>query len=339
MDEQPRTTRPFPLRAAFFGAAAVGCLIAIGVVVFFHSLYSNAEGASRFTLSEIPFNGARAYDYLKQICAIGPRRSGSPGMLAEQKLLEEHFRKLGAQIEWQRFHAPDPRNGSPVPMANLIVHWHPQSKERVLLCTHYDTLPLPMMDRLHPQGKFIGANDCASGVALLMQLGNEMANLKTVYGVDFAFLDGEEYIFTKDDPYFWGSRYFAEDYAKHPPAFRYRWGVLLDMVGQRDLQLYQERNSTSWADSRPLVEQIWATAHRLGVTEFVAKKKDEVLDDHVQLHDAGGIPACDIIDFDYKPWHTEGDTPDKCSALSLAKVGWVLCEWLTTAGSAGEGSK
>jgi hypothetical protein len=215
-------------------------------------------------------------------------------------------------------------------MANLIARWHPDRKERILLCAHYDTLPLPMLDPVNPRGTFVGANDGASGVALLMELAHEITDLRTPYGIDFVLFDGEEFIFRHTDRYFLGSEYFARQYAGEPPGFRYRWGVLLDMIGDADLQIYQERNSMWWRDVRPLVEEIWATAGRLGVREFIPKKKYAIQDDHVPLHDIGGIPICDVIDFDYPPWHTQADTPEQCSALSRAKVGWVIREWLAS---------
>ena len=150
--------------------------------------------------------------------------------------------------------------------------------------------------------------------------------------VDFVFFDGEEFIFQeKRDPYFIGAEYFATDYAKNPPAYHYRAGVLLDMVGDGDLQIYPDRYSMSWVDTEPLVKQIWDTARRLGVREFVSNKRYDVLDDHLKLHDIAHIPICDIIDFKYPAWHTQNDTPEQCSALSLAKVGWVLAEWLKLA--------
>ncbi|HEV3137956.1 MAG TPA: M28 family peptidase, partial [Pirellulales bacterium] len=116
-----------------------------------------------------------------------------------------------------------------------------------------------------------------------------------------------------------------------PGAPRYRAGVLLDMIADADLQIYPDRHSISWDDTRPIVEAIFETAARLGVREFVASKRYDVLDDHIKLHDIGKIACCDIIDFKYPQWHTEDDTPANCSALSLAKVGWVLQEWLKQA--------
>jgi len=287
-----------------------------------------AAASSRLRLEEIPFDGARAYEYLKQLCAIGRRPSGSAGMAAQRKLLAGHFGKLGGRVEWQRFRGRHPQNGSWVPMANLIVHWHPESTKRILLCAHYDTLPYPMLDPVNPRGTFVGANDGGSGVAVLMELAHEIPKLKLNYGVDFVFFDAEEFIFRQSDRFFLGSEYFARQYAAKPPAYRYRWGVLLDMIGDADLQIYQERYSLYWRDTRPLVEDIWATARRLGVREFIPRKGQAIRDDHLPLHNTGKISCIDVIDFDYPPWHTQGDTVDKCSPLSLAKVGWVIREWL-----------
>jgi glutaminyl-peptide cyclotransferase len=289
------------------------------------------QAVSTLRLQDIPFDGAQAYKYLKQLCAIGPRRSGSEAMKIQQKMLIDHFQKCGAKVGLQRFQIRHPQDGSWVPMTNILVCWNPDATARILLCAHYDTLPFPMYDMLNPQGTFIGANDNASGVAILMQLAHDMKDLKTNLGVDFLLLDGEEFIFDRNDRFFLGSEYFAREYAKGKP--RYRWGVLLDMVGDANLRILQDRSGLQWKDTRPLVRDIWATAARLGVREFVARPMREVdfLDDHIMLHDLGGIPCIDIIDFDYPPWHTEADTPDKCSPLSLAKVGWVIEEWLKTA--------
>ena len=171
-------------------------------------------------------------------------------------------------------------------------------RERIMLCGHYDTLPFPLHDPVDRRGRFVGANDNGSGVAILMELGNELARHPPKVGVDFVFFDGEEFIFKDDGKYFLGSEHFADDYAKHPPAFRYRYAVLLDMVGGAELRLPEEPNSVTWDDSRPLVKEIWATAARLGVQEFVPRPSlYAVRDDHLALHDVAKIPACDLIAF------------------------------------------
>jgi hypothetical protein len=340
MKETSQPPRRLSGQKAFLFAATAVSALAVGAIVLWpgHGPDNNAAGAdSALTLQDIPFNGARAYEYLKQLCAIGPRPSGSPGMAAQQKLLAEHFKKYGGQVEFQRFRIPDTKPGSTatVPIANLIVRWHPESKKRILLAAHYDTLPFPLEDPQDPRGKFLGANDNASGVAILMELAHEIAKLELNYGVDFVFLDAEEYMYVPNGRFFVGSEYFARQYAAGKLPYRYHWGVLLDMVGDKDLQIYQEGHGLIWKDTRPLVQSIWATAQRLGVREFIAKGKYTVDDDHLMLHDLGGIPCIDIIDYDYGPghryWHTLADAPEQCSALSLAKVGWVLREWLKNA--------
>jgi hypothetical protein len=314
--------------------AVSGLVLAALAIVFFGGKLWASD--SQLKLEKIPFNGTRAYGYLKQLCDFGPRRSGSEAMAKQQKFLEEHFKKLGVKVEYQRFKAPYPVDGPDeemigrdVEMANMIVRFNPENRERIMLCGHYDTLPFPLMDPVDRRGRFVGANDNGSGVAILMELGKELAEHPPKVGVDFVFFDGEEFIFDPDGKYFFGSEHFADDYVKHQPAFKYRYAVLLDMVGSTELQLPEEPNSVNWDDSQPLVQQIWATAARLGVREFVPwPGKLAVRDDHLALHDVAKIPSCDLIDFSYKYWHTQGDVPEHCSALSLAKVGWVLQEWL-----------
>ena len=107
---------------------------------------STAAVASSLTLDQIPFDGQRCYDLLRRICELGPRYSGSPGMQQQQQLLQAHFEKLGGKVEFQRFQVRHPLDGSPVDMANLLVHWHPDRAERILLCAHYDTRPFPDRD-------------------------------------------------------------------------------------------------------------------------------------------------------------------------------------------------
>ena len=100
------------------------------------------------------------------------------------------------------------------------------------------------------------------------------------------------------------------------------------MVGDANLKIYQEKTCTAWRDTRPLVKEIWATAAKLGVKEFIPSVGYKVGDDHLPLRNTAKIPTCDIIDFDYLPWHTSNDTPQHCSGSSLAKVGWVIYQWL-----------
>jgi hypothetical protein len=292
----------------------------------------DSEAPARPRQPTNPLDGSRAYGYLQRICELGPRPSGSDAMHKQQQLLKDHFEKLGGLVTFQRFLAPNPLGGEKVPMANLVVQWHPARKERILLAAHYDTRPLPDQDpdpRQRREGVFIGANDGASGVAILMELAHLMPELGGDVGVDFVLFDGEELVYADNrDPYFLGSTWFARQYVRQPPDYKYRWGVLLDMVADAKLEVYQEQHSVTWRDTRPLVKEIWATAGRLGVDEFIPRAKYYIRDDHLPLRNIGKIPTCDIIDYDYPYWHTTMDTPQRCAPSSLAKVGWVVYEWL-----------
>lgn len=276
--------------------------------------------------ADISFDSARAYGYLIDICKIGGRVSGSEGMTQQQQLLIAHFQKLGAEMKAQRFDVAHPVSGTPVRMTNLVVSFDPTAKERVLICCHYDTRPYPDRDLLQPKGVFVGANDGASGVALLMELGNQMNTIQPRYGVDFIFFDGEELVFNEGDKYFLGSEYFAKWYAEAKPGYTYVAGVLVDMIADRSLQLYMEKNSVKKAPT--VTHSVWSVAKRLRVKEFIGREKYEVRDDHLALNDIAKIPTCDIIDFDYRYWHTTRDTPMQCSAASLGKVGKVLLHWM-----------
>jgi glutaminyl-peptide cyclotransferase len=279
------------------------------------------------------FSGTRAMEYLEAICELGPRPSGSKGMEKQRELLIRHFQKAGATVFRQAFQSRDGRNGDWVRMENLIVSWHPERNDRVLLGAHYDTRPYPDRDRRDPRGIFLGANDGASGVAVLMELADSVAELKGSVGVDFVLFDAEEYVFEeRRDSYCLGSLFFARQYASSRKAgtisYAYRCGVILDMVGDRNLTIWQEQQSVDWHDTRPVVESIWATAKELQIQEFVPRPKYLINDDHVPLRMTGGIPTCDIIDFDYPHWHTTQDIPENCSAHSLGLVGRVILSWL-----------
>ncbi|MEK6247462.1 MAG: M28 family peptidase [Planctomycetales bacterium] len=293
---------------------------------------------------ENPLSPKRASQFLEQICQLGPRITGSEAMKKQQELLTKHFEELGGKVRLQPFKFRHPQNRGWFSGSNLIVHWNPKATDRILLCAHYDTRPQGDNSNVHRRDRgnyFIGANDGASGVALMMELAYQMRDLNSRFGVDFLLVDAEEFVFSRKDKYFVGSEMFSRDYVKNPPNYRYRKAALLDMIGDRNLQIYQDRNSVLWKDTRPVTREIWATANRLGVKEFIAhthpKRKDPIRDDHLMLHNVGKIPTCQIIDFDYprwplnRYWHTSEDTPERCSGESIAKVGWVMLEWLRTA--------
>jgi glutaminyl-peptide cyclotransferase len=309
-----------------------------------HEVVGSDKNPNSKGVSLVAVNGAivdpgldakRAFAYLEKICAIGSRTTGTEGMIQQQQMLRDHFENLGGTILWQPFEVRHPETGAKVEVRNMVVQWKPDKTERVLICTHYDTKPFPANDPRNPKGLFVGANDGGSGTALLMELGHVMLDLPTNVGVDFIFFDAEELIYVEGrDEFFLGSKYFARGYVNDTSSARYRCGILLDMIGDADLQLYYEENSFKYA--KPLVEEVWGIAKQLHIKEFEPKVIHFVSDDHIPLNEIAHIPVIDIIDFDYPRgvpkkkgyWHTMADRPDKCSGASLVKVGSVLLEWM-----------
>jgi Zn-dependent M28 family amino/carboxypeptidase len=281
------------------------------------------------------FDGEAAFRTLEAIVALGPRITGSGPMTKQQELLQQHFEALGAKVWYHEFKIRHPRSDRQIPVKNMIVTWHPDQRSRIMLCTHYDTRPQADKDPKNPRGAFQGANDGASGVGLFAELGRFMPSLDAKFGVDFVFFDAEEFVFEAGrDPLFVGSTGFANAYAAEPRRkFDYTCAVLVDMIGDAHLDLYWEENSMAHAEN--LMREIWSVAGDLQVVEFRPEIRHEIRDDHLPLITIAKIPSIDIIDFDFPTihdqnmyWHTQQDTPDKCSAESLSKVGRVLLEWL-----------
>ena len=315
----------------------LAAMLAALAVAIWGGAFHRGPSRERAVTRAIPaqYDANRAMGYLVDICNLGPRPSGSPAMIRQQQSLKKFFGDRGATVMMQTFEIRHPEDGSPVTMANLIASWHPQRPKRFLLCAHYDTRPYPDRDRQNRRGTFIGANDGASGTAALMELSNQLADLPADVGVDIVLFDAEEFIWQAGrDQYFLGSTYFARKYKASPPEIPYQAGILLDMIGDRELKIYYERNSLRHA--RPLAVSIWKTAASLGVRAFVPRSRHTIEDDHLPLNEIAGIPTVDLIDFDYpRPgigapsyWHTEQDIPANCSGESLAAVVWVVHQWL-----------
>ena len=318
----------------------VGLVIGLGIAIIIPGLVVLLKRGPRGpagAVAAVPakYDAQRAYQVLVQLCEIGPRPSGSEGMKRQQDYLKPIFEQAGGQVTMQTFEIRHPENGSSVPMANMIVSWNPERTKRFLLCAHYDTRPLPDQDRRNRKGVFVGANDGASGTAALVELAHHLNDLPAEVGVDLVLFDGEEFVWQQGrDDYFLGSKFFAEKYKANPPKVPYWAGVLLDMIGDRELKIFYERNSIRYA--KEVATGIWNTADRLGVRSFVPRIRHEIQDDHLPLNQTAGIPTVDVIDFDYpRPgigapsyWHTEQDVPANCSGQSLATVVWVVHEWL-----------
>ena len=279
----------------------------------------------------VPFDGKRAMRYLGAICDLGPRISGSPSMKKQQEIIKKHFEDLGAKVEFQTFTAKQNSVKGSVEMTNIIVSFQPDKKRRVILCSHYDTRPIADQepDPRDWRRPFVSANDGGSGVALLMEMGNHMKDLKTNVGVDFVIFDGEEYIFKTEggnrDRYFIGSEHFAKTWRQTKNRCDYSAAILLDMIAGKQIRFPLEVNSYRYHPE--LCKEIWGIAKEQDIKAFLPKWGHEVQDDHLALQKVG-IPAIDIIDFDYAHWHRLSDTPASCSADSFEQIAKVLSVWL-----------
>ena len=270
------------------------------------------------------FNGVRVYEYLEQQVVFGPRAPGTEASGKCRDYFYKFFVKNGLRIDSQQFIYPDPYSGNNIEMVNVIVSINQDVNplNRIVLMAHYDCRPRTdfAFDTLLKDKPIDGANDGASGVAVLMELANLFKEKAPQCGIDLVLVDGEDWGKAGDlANYLSGSREFA----RRGIRGKYRFGIIVDMVGEKEQQFYREGYSEKF--SKPLNDLVWKTVADLGINTFIDSIKYTILDDHLSLQSAG-IPAIDIIDFDYPEWHTEFDTPDKCSPQSLANVGRVLTE-------------
>ena len=270
------------------------------------------------------FDQQAAYRYLTAQTDLGPRNPGSPGHQRCLDYLGGELRKYTDAVNLQSF-TVEGYDGVQLQLTNLIASFNPDSTTRVLLLAHWDTRPRADQDR-DPRKRnqaILGANDGASGVAILLEIARQLKAHPPSIGVDILLDDGEDYGKEADTKYYFlGARHFAENL---PQGYRPAFGILLDMVGDKELEIDREENSVNAAPD--IVNLVWNTAHDLGVTQF-SNLMQFAEDDHVPLNQAG-IKTIDLIDFHYpdpsnRYWHTTEDTPDKCGAESLGAVGKVL---------------
>lgn len=273
-----------------------------------------------------PFDGEAALRYVEQQVAFGPRVPNTEGHRRAGDWILAHLRRTADSVEVQAWdHVTG--EGDTLHLRNFIGRFRPGVAERVLLLAHWDTRPRADQEaNLAAQRTPIpGANDGASGVAILLGVADVLAATPPSMGVDLLFVDGEDWgtDFSGPDALI-GSRYYAAGLA---PGDRPLFAVLFDMVGDADLRIYQEAYSVQGAPE--VVTRVWSAAADLGYGDvFVPEVGYALTDDHLPLQQAG-VRAIDVIDFHYGArdanpyWHTLEDTPDKLSARSLKIVGDV----------------
>ena len=277
--------------------------------------------AQSFSPSASPLSGERAMEHVRAQVALGPRPPGSPEIQRCREYIAAQMKSFGYEIEEDAFIADTPYG--PIEMKNLIARRSnaKEGKGVIALASHYDT-------KLMKGINFVGANDAGSSTGLLIELGRVLADAGGQYDYWFLFFDGEEAFIewsAFDSTY--GSRHLARKWKEDGTASRIRALVLLDMVGDKDLDIQYETNST-----KALMDMVWETAKREGLESILSRYRGAIEDDHVPFLEIG-IPAVNIIDLNYGPgnsyWHTEEDTLDKISAESLEKVGRLVLALLS----------
>jgi glutaminyl-peptide cyclotransferase len=269
------------------------------------------------------FEGDSAFVHLERQCALGPRYPGSPGHRALQRYIVGMLERYGASVSLQPFEAVL-TDGDTLGLVNIIGNYNREAKRRILLGAHYDTRPRADRDP-DPSKRHLpipGANDGASGVAVLLECARVFDRAQPPVGVDLVFFDGEDYGeegVTAD--YILGSAHFAGNLKRYRPAAV----IIVDMVGERDVEIKVEVYSATY--SAMLVDDLFTIAERLGIGAFERARGYPLIDDHLPFINVG-IPSVVLIDFDYPFWHTLEDTPDKCAPESLGAVGSVLLEYI-----------
>jgi Zn-dependent M28 family amino/carboxypeptidase len=290
--------------------------------MIFFSLWKKAALSLAFvaaplaTSAQQHFNGAKALEYARQYVAIGPRWCTGPGHLKAEAFLRNQFKH--DQLEEDTFTANTPIG--PVPMRNFIVRFPGKKDGVIVLSTHYETnYPLRNIN-------FVGANDGGSTTGLLMAIADQLRG-KTLdgYSVWLVFFDGEEAIQSwTDSDSTYGSRHLAAKWGKDGTLGKIKAFMLADMIGDKDLNIQHETQSTDW-----LVTLVRQAAKKFGYEHYFFQKEMEVQDDHLPFVKRG-VPSIDVIDLDYGPnnsyHHTAQDSMDKISAKSLTIDGDVFLE-------------
>ena len=279
-------------------------------------------------LQSYTFDGETAFVILQKLVNVGNRYYASPQRDAAIEEMTSHFRCPNWEV--QTFRVEEPVSGVTYELKNHICRFQPQLMNRVLLGTHYDTRmwaeeSVSKNDKNIP---IVGANDGSSGVAVLAALSHIIAITNLNIGIDIVLFDGEEFGRPEIGGYCQGSRYMASHLDEIYPNQNYPLAlVVLDMIGDRDLQIRPE--STSLAKHPDLYNQIWDIGRNLDEHVFSKGNYGAIIDDHSPFLELG-IPSVLLIDFDYPYWHTQQDTLDKCSQKSLQIVGDVLWNWLNS---------
>ncbi|SUZ61485.1 uncharacterized protein METZ01_LOCUS14339 [marine metagenome] len=281
--------------------------------------------------SNVPrFDEDHAFSYLVAQCDFGPRNPGSDGYYACLDYLITELDQSANEIILQDFSYQEQRYNKRYNLENIVARFNPDSEFQTVISAHWDTRPWADQEDLRQDRDqpIIGANDGASGVAILLELAKIMGENPPPIGVNLVFFDGEDLgVPGENETYCQGSRFFA----KNLPIPRPDEAINLDMVGDKQLVLPIERYSLEYHPK--LVRHLWDRAKDMGLDAFIGRVDYAIYDDHIPLNEIAGIPSIDIIDFKYPNsyanfWHTLNDIPENCSEESLGQVGDLMVDYI-----------
>ena len=306
-------------------------MLQLGVKMRFILIAIIVFGCSQQESVEVPrFSGVKAFQYLEKQCEFGPRNPGSTGHKEFANYLENFLKERFDNILIQEFEYIEPVTENLRKGKNFIVQFNQDAKYRLLIGAHWDTRAISDQDKNieHKTLPVLGANDGGSGTAILMTLYDMFTADEPPIGIDLVFFDAEDVGRSfEGNTFAVGSEFFSKNLPIKKPDF----AIIVDMVGDKQLNLPIERFSYNIAPKK--VKEIWDMAEDLSLNAFEKRIVEEIYDDHVPLWENAQIPAIDIIDFKYpnlfyNHWHTQQDIPENCSPKSLEQVGTLLLNYI-----------
>jgi Zn-dependent M28 family amino/carboxypeptidase len=297
---------------------------------------SAADGKTRAAVSVPTFSADSAYRYVEAQVGFGPRVPNTPAHTACADYLTDRLKAFGATVAVQQFEVAA-YDGTLLKARNIIGSYRPETKKRIALFSHWDSRPWADAD---PDAKkhytpVLGANDGASGVGVLLEVARQLNRQLPALGIDIILLDVEDYGAHQDykgnhREEFWGmgAQYWARN--PHVPAYRARFGILLDMVGGKGARFRYESYSEQYASS--VNRKVWKAARSLGFGDiFVQQAGFPVTDDHLFVNRYAGIPTIDIVPYSenssfFEHWHTVRDDMDAIDKSTLQAVGQTVLE-------------
>jgi len=270
------------------------------------------------------------WDFLETLCDFGPRYPGSPGYKKTQRLIRETGLKFAGSVDLKPFYPLLSDSGKGMEFLNIVLKFKGEEVGKPLLIgAHYDTRPFADEEEGPDKKKqpILGANDGGSGVALLLGLASWLADHPPKRPVHLVFFDGEDYGAKGSGKILMGSIHMASEFLMAEEEEKPRSVLILDMLGDEELEIYKENFSLKSAPD--LVNDLFSIALQNNFSQFKDKSKYTIFDDHYPFAKIG-VPSAVLIDFDYPHWHKLSDTLDKCSIESLNAVFSVVTEWLKT---------